>query len=59
PSITQLHGFYIDEARKFVNFDIVVSFDVHNTDQLTKDVMQAMLERNEDYTFFINVDRDY
>ena len=59
PAITQLHGFYIDEARKFVNFDLVISFDVKNTDELVKDVNQALLEKYEDYSFFINVDRDY
>ena len=42
-----------------MNFDLVISFDVKNTDELVKDVNQALLEKYEDYSFFINVDRDY
>ena len=59
PDISQLHGFYIDEARKFVNFDLVISFDVHDTDELTNAVLAKLNERYEDYSFFINVDREF
>ena len=59
PDITQLHGFYIDEARKFINFDLVISFDISNTDELVKKVTDRLNEKYEDYTFFVNVDRDY
>lgn len=57
--VTQLHGFYIDEARNFVNFDLVISFDLMNTDELTKSITQELSNKFEDYSFFINVDRDY
>lgn len=59
PAITQLHGFYIDETRKFVNFDLVISFDVNETDGLVKEVTDKLNNKYEDYTFFVNVDRDY
>ena len=59
PNITQLHGFYIDETRKFINFDLVISFDEKDTDGLVKKVTDELNNKYEDYTFFVNVDRDY
>lgn len=57
--VTQLHGFYIDETRKFVNFDLVVSFDMAETDDLVKQITDKLNSKYEDYTFFINIDRDF
>lgn len=59
PHITQLHGFYIDETRNLINFDLVISFDEKNTDGLVKQVTDELSAKFEDYTFFVNVDRDY
>ena len=59
PNITQLHGFYIDETRNLINFDLVISFDEKDTDGLVKKVTDELNNKYEDYTFFVNVDRDY
>ena len=59
PEITQLHGFYIDETRKFVNFDLVISFDIKETDELVNHVTSELNERYNDYSFFVNVDREF
>ena len=59
PNITQLHGFYIDETRNLINFDLVISFDEKDTDGLVKKVTDELSNKYEDYTFFVNVDRDY
>ena len=59
PNITQLHGFYIDETRNLINFDLVISFDEKDTDGLVKKVTDELNKKYEDYTFFVNVDRDY
>lgn len=59
PTILQLHGFFLEDYRNFANFDLVIAFEEEDVDGLVKKVNDALLEIYPDYTFFINVDRDY
>ena len=59
PTVLQMHGFYYDEAMKFINFDLVISFDDENPEQTIANVQKQMQEKYKDITFFVNYDKDY
>ena len=58
-TITQLHGFYFDEVKKYVSFDLVISFDEKDTNELVNHITSELSEQFPEYSFFINVDREY
>ena len=57
--VQQLHGFYLDELRKFANFDLVISFDLEDPSPLLEKINKALVDKYPEYFFYINVDRDY
>lgn len=59
PTVLQMHGFYYDEQMKFINFDLVISFDDENPEQTIAKVQKQMQEKYKDITFFVNYDKDY
>ncbi len=59
PHILQMHGFFVDIENKFANFDLVVSFDEKEPEKLINEVKVAMEQAYPDYTFFVQLDKDY
>ena len=59
PHILQLHGFYVDLKTKVCNFDLVISFDEKEPEELTENVKNELLKIYPDYTFIIQIDKDY
>ena len=58
PEILQMHGFYGDEAQKFVMFDLIVDFSADAP--AVRDALCAKLtEKYPDYRFDIVLDSDY
>ena len=58
PEILQMHGFYGDEARKVVLFDLIVDFEADAV--AVRDAMAAKLrEKYPEYRFDIVLDSDY
>ncbi|MDO4400155.1 MAG: cation diffusion facilitator family transporter [Coriobacteriia bacterium] len=58
PHILQVHGFYVDEQAKFVNFDLIVGFDDPNRYATFKSVLDEMKRRFPDYRFNAVMDSD-
>ena len=58
PHILQVHGFYVDEEAKQVNFDLVVGFEDPNRKATFKTVVDAMKRRFPDYRFNAVLDSD-
>ena len=58
PHILQVHGFYVDEEAKIVNFDLIVGFDDPNRKATFKTVVDAMRRRFPDYRFNAVMDSD-
>ena len=57
--ILQLHGFFVDEENKLCNFDLVISFDEQEPEQVVENVKKAMEEKFPEYTFIVTLDNDF
>jgi cation diffusion facilitator family transporter len=57
--ILQMHGFYIDEEKKYVNFDLVISFEDKESEKHFMEVKNKMKEAFPDYEFIVNFDLDF
>ena len=55
----QIHGFHLNEAKKSVRFDVVVSFDAKNRKAVYKSVLEACKKALPDYTFDVAMDTDF
>lgn len=56
--VKQIHGFYIDTEKKFVFFDIVISFEAPNRQQLFDEIVSALEKEYPEYSFNLNLDID-
>ena len=57
-NVMQLHGFFVDEEKRFCNFDLVISFDEENPEEVIKHIKEQMEKTYPDYTFMVNLDSD-
>ena len=59
PQVLQIHGFYIDDDKKILNYDLVISFD----DEKPIDTINKIREETklliDDYRIIINYDQDF
>ena len=56
--VKQIHGFFIDTEKKFVFFDIVVSFEAPNRQKLFDEIVSALKAEYPEYSFNLNLDID-
>ena len=56
--VKQIHGFYYNKEKGFVNFDIVISFDAPDRKKLFEDIKTALQENYPELTFNVNLDVD-
>lgn len=56
--VKQIHGFFYDEAKAIVSFDLVISFDAPNRKALFNEIIDALKEQYPQYNFNINLDID-
>lgn len=59
PNVLQVHGFYLDEESKTINFDLVISFEDNNPEETIKAIKQEAESLMEGYSIFIVNDLDY
>ena len=59
PNVLQMHGFYADEQKKIVIFDIIVNFDEENPSGVRDRLYSALKEKYPDYDFNIVIDSDF
>ena len=57
-SVLQLHGFYVNKAKKNVYFDLIIDFDEKNKEHLLKDIIEKLKTKYNDYNFNIILDSD-
>lgn len=58
-TIIGMHGFYIDEPRNAVSFDLIFDFEEKEPVEATERIKAALTEEYPDMSFNINIDRDY
>ena len=59
PHLTQIHGFYADEEKHLITFDVILSFEEEHPDDVIRALRDRMKERFPDYEFGIILDTDY
>ena len=56
--ILQLHGFYVDEERKRITFDVVVDFDEPDREGLVRHIISDVKKALPEYDIFVAIDSD-
>lgn len=59
PEIIQTHGFYVNEEKKIISIDIIISFDCKDIEKLYEHVNSEITKLYPDYTVHIILDKDY
>ncbi|WP_029321860.1 cation diffusion facilitator family transporter [Butyrivibrio sp. AE3004] len=58
-NVKQIHGFYLDEVKNIVAFDIVVSFKESDKQKLHDEIIAELKALYPQYEYRINLDRDF
>lgn len=59
PYVRQMHGFYVDGEKKTLRFDLVISFDAPDRDQVYRQAVERVGKLYPDYTITANMDTDF
>jgi divalent metal cation (Fe/Co/Zn/Cd) transporter len=57
--VLQIHGFYIDNEIKLINFDLVISFDADNPIETIDKIKEEVNKVIDGYNIIINYDQDF
>lgn len=58
PTVIQIHGFYINQAEKEINFDIIIDFSDKNREETLKKIHDKIQKKYPDYNINITLDFD-
>ena len=58
-TVIGMHGFYIDEIRNAVSFDLIFDFEEKDPGSAAEHIKAVLSEENHGFTFNVNIDRDY
>ena len=59
PHILQIHAFYVDDEKKEITFDMVVSFDDKDPNKTREDVIDKMKSKHPKYKYNVIIDNDF
>ena len=59
PSLLQIHGFYVDAARKMVTYDLIFDFEDADMEEHAAEICKKMSESFPEFTFYPILDQDY
>lgn len=57
--VLQIHAFYVDEVKKYISFDVVVSFKCKEQNALIKKIIKIIKSEYPEYEVVPNIDKDY
>ena len=57
-TVIQMHGFYLDEDKRIIKFDIVISFEEKNKNLIVSDIKNKINNIYSDYEIQITIDND-
>ena len=58
-TVLQVHGFYVDNDKKIINYDLVISFDDKAPLETIQKIKKETEEKNPEYNVIINYDQDF
>lgn len=58
PYVLQMHGFYVNEAEKRIQFDVVIDFDAPDRDAEHAAIVNEVQRKYPDYTLIVTLDAD-
>ena len=58
-SVLQIHGFYVDDNAKIINYDLVISFDDETPNETINQIKEKTQSNNPGYMVVINYDQDF
>lgn len=59
PEILQMHGFYVDEEKKLVSFDLIIDFKSEHKAEICDDLIEQMKQLYPEYDFAVILDSDF
>ena len=59
PHVLQVHGFYIEEAEKKIQFDVIIDFEAKDRNAVYAQVMQNVSRLYPEYQLFCTLDTDF
>lgn len=57
--INQIHGFYLDEEKKLITFDLIFDFKYDNPQKKIAELIKLLMDKYPEYTFYIIQDTDF
>ena len=57
--VLQMHGFYVNEEKKNVRFDLIISFDAPDRQKVYREILAQVQAAYPDYTFAVVLDTDF
>lgn len=57
--ISQIHGFYVDEEKKLISFDLIFDFKFEKPQVKIAELINTLKEKYPEYTFYIIQDTDF
>ena len=58
-NINQIHGFYVDEERKLITFDIIFDFKYEKPQAKITELITTLKGKYPEYTFYVIQDTDF
>ncbi len=59
PNVLQMHGFYVNEEKKRIRFDLVISFDAKDRGEVYRQVSEKVADMYPEYEQQIALDTDF
>ena len=57
--VMQLHGFYVNEVKKTIRFDVIISFDAKDREAVYQHIVNDVSELYPDYKLLVALDTDF
>ena len=57
--INQIHGFYLDESKKLISFDLIFDFKYEKPQKKIAEIITLLQQKYPEYTFYIIQDTDF
>lgn len=57
--VLQIHGFFVNEEKKTIRFDLIISFDAKDRVAVYNDILREVQSVYPDYTFEVVLDTDF